>query len=35
MRRWQEAKEDYPFTASRRELAQSEFTCIAQEESIV
>jgi hypothetical protein len=35
MRRWQEVKEDYPFMASRREHAQSEFTCIAQEESIV
>jgi hypothetical protein len=32
MRRWQEVKEDYPFMASRCEHAQSEFTCIAQEE---
>jgi hypothetical protein len=34
MRRWQEVKEDYPFMASEREHAQSEFTCIAQEESV-
>jgi hypothetical protein len=31
MRRWQEVEEDYPFMASRREHAQSEFTCIAKE----
>jgi hypothetical protein len=29
MRRWQEVKEDYPFMASEREHAQSEFMCIA------
>ncbi len=34
MRRWQEVKEDYPFMASERGHAQSEFTCIAQEESM-
>jgi hypothetical protein len=27
MRRWQEVKEDYPFTISRRELAQSKCSC--------
>jgi hypothetical protein len=32
MRRCQEVKEDYPFMASEREHAQSEFTCIAQED---
>jgi hypothetical protein len=34
MRRWQEVKEDDPFMASRCEHAQSEFTCIIQEESM-
>ncbi len=34
MRRWQEVKEDYPFMALEREHAQSEFTCIAQEDSV-
>ncbi len=34
MRIWQEVKEDYPLMASRREHAQSEFTRIAQEESV-
>jgi hypothetical protein len=29
MRRWKEVKEEYPFMASERELAQSKFTCIA------
>jgi hypothetical protein len=35
MRRWQEVKEDYPFMASRREHAQSEFTCIASRRKCV
>jgi hypothetical protein len=33
MRKRQEVKEDYPFIASRCELAQSKLTCIAQEET--
>jgi hypothetical protein len=33
MRRRQKVKEDYPFMASGCEHAQSEFTCIVQEES--
>jgi hypothetical protein len=35
MRRWQEVKEDYPFMASEREHAQSEFTCIASRRKCV
>jgi hypothetical protein len=35
MRRWQEVKEDYPFMASEREPAQSEFTCIASRRKCV
>jgi hypothetical protein len=35
MRRWQEVKEDYPFMASERKHAQSEFTCIASRRKCV
>jgi hypothetical protein len=35
MRRWQEVKEDYPFMASEREHAQSEFMCIASRRKCV
>jgi hypothetical protein len=34
MWRWQEVKEDDPFMASERELAQSKFMCTTQEESV-
>jgi hypothetical protein len=34
-KRWQEVKEDYPFMASEREHAQSEFTCIASRRKCV
>ncbi len=34
MWRWQEVKKDNPFVASECELAQSKFTCTAQEESV-
>jgi hypothetical protein len=35
MRKWQEVKEDYPFMASERKHAQSEFTCIASRRKCV
>jgi hypothetical protein len=35
MRRQQEVKEDYPFMASERVHAQSEFTCIASSRKCV
>jgi hypothetical protein len=34
MWRWQEVKEEDPYMASGCELAQSKFTCTAQEESV-
>jgi hypothetical protein len=35
MKRWQEGKEDYPFMASEREHAQSEFACIVSRRKCV
>jgi hypothetical protein len=35
MWKWQEVKEDYPFMASEREHAQSEFTRIASRRKCV